>query len=329
MKKVELTLKNCVDTLMSIAIIFPGQGSQAIGMGKALAESFPAAREVFEEVDEALKQKLSQLMFDGDAADLNLTANTQPAIMAVSLAACRVLQQQGLLKFEQLKYAAGHSLGEYSALAATNALSVHETACLLRTRGDAMQRAVPVGAGAMAALLGADLAGAQALAAAAAGNDVCSVANDNAPGQVVISGHLAAIERAEKLAPEHGIKRAVRLPVSAPFHCPLMAPAAVIMQQQFTDVVFQPSAIPIVANITAEVVLQTAAWPTLLVEQVTGMVRWRESMLYMNAQGITHFIEIGPGKVLSGLVKRIAPDAQSYAVGEPKDLDDFAGFLGQ
>ncbi len=312
---------------MSIAIIFPGQGSQAIGMGQKLAESFPAAREVFDEVDEALKQKLSALMFAGDASELNLTANTQPAIMAASLAVWRVLQQQGLLKFAQLTYAAGHSLGEYSALAATGALQLHETACLLRTRGDAMQKAVPVGAGAMAALLGAELEQALDIAAEAANNDVCSVANDNAPGQVVISGHIAAIERAEAIAPKYSIKRAIRLPVSAPFHCPLMAPAAKVMQDSFQDVVFAAPRIPVVANVTAAPVGDASSWPALLVEQVTSMVRWRESVLAMQGAGITHFIEIGPGKVLSGLIKRIAPDAQSYAVSAPEDLDGLTNFL--
>ncbi len=314
---------------MSKAFIFPGQGSQAVGMGKALAESFAPARAVFEEVDAALSQKLSTLMFDGPEAELTLTANAQPALMAVSLAAIRVLEAEcGLDLSRDAAFVAGHSLGEYSALAAAGALTVSDTAKLLRIRGDAMQKAVPVGEGAMAALLGADLDQAREIsaAAAAAQGAVCQVANDNGGGQVVISGAKTAVEKAMDIAKEKGIKRAVLLPVSAPFHCALMQPAADAMAQALAGAAIAAPCVPVVANVTAAPVSDPETIRRLLVEQVTGAVRWRECVAWIADQGVTKFVECGSGKVLAGLLKRIAPGATAVSVGGPGDLDAYRAF---
>jgi [acyl-carrier-protein] S-malonyltransferase len=307
---------------MTRAFVFPGQGSQAVGMGRALAEAFPAARLVFEEIDEALEQKLSRLMFDGPEADLTLTENAQPALMAVSLAAVRVIETEGGVTLaDKGAFVAGHSLGEYSALAAAGALRLADAARLLKRRGLAMQRAVPVGEGAMAALLGLDLAAALEVAAAAAGGDVCATANDNAPGQVVVSGHKAAVERAIALAGERGARRSVLLPVSAPFHCALMQPAADEMAEALAEVALAAPALPLVANVTAAAVSDAETIRGLLVRQVTGMVRWRESVLYMKENGVESLIELGAGKVLSGLARRIDRDLAATAAGSPDEVE--------
>jgi [acyl-carrier-protein] S-malonyltransferase len=306
---------------MSIAFIFPGQGSQAVGMGAALAKAYPAAQAVFSEVDEALGQKLSQLMWDGPEADLTLTENAQPALMAVSMAAMRVLgESKGVPLGGKIAYVAGHSLGEYSALAAAGALSLADTARLLRTRGRAMQEAVPVGEGAMAALLGADLAQAQELAEAAAQGDVCQVANDNAPGQVVISGNRAAIERAVELAPKYGARRAVLLPVSAPFHCALMQPAAEAMREALGGVEIKSPTVPVIANVSAEPISDPEAIRTRLVEQVTGMVRWRETMSYLADHDVDTVYELGAGRVLTGIARRYE-GIEARSVGTPDELE--------
>ena len=303
------------------AFIFPGQGSQAVGMGKALAEASPAAREVFQEVDEALGQHLFKLMSEGPESDLTLTANAQPAIMANAIAVLRVLEKEGGIRLsDKADFVAGHSLGEYTALCAAGALDLSTTAKLLRQRGDAMQSAVPVGEGAMAALLGADLVKAQAIADAAAEGEVCTVANDNDPTQVVISGARAAIERAVAIAKDHGAKRALLLPVSAPFHCPLMQPAADAMEKALAEVAIQAPLVPVYANVTAAPVADPATIRTLLVEQVTGMVRWRESVLAMFDGGVHEFVELG-GKVLGGMVKRISPDATVTSVVTMDDIE--------
>ena len=306
-----------------IAFIFPGQGSQKVGMGSDLAEASAVAREVFGEVDEALKQNLFKLMSDGPESELTMTANAQPAIMANALAVARVLEDGGVSLSEKVEAVAGHSLGEYSALAAVGAFSLTDTARLLRTRGIAMQDAVPIGVGAMCALLGADLEKAQALADAAAGDDVCEVANDNDPTQVVLSGHLQAIDRAVELAKEHGIKRAIKLPVSAPFHCSLMQPAAQRMQIALGDTPLQAFRLPVYANVTAAPVTDPAEEQRLLVEQITGRVRWRESVAAMHDAGITHFVELG-GKVLGPMVKKIAPDATVTSVVGMDDIEALA-----
>src|SRR5579872_5584767 len=288
------------------ALVFPGQGSQAVGMGRDLALAFAVARHALEEVDDALKQKLSKLMFEGPETDLTLTENAQPALMAVSLAAMRVLEKEGGLDLpRQVALVAGHSLGEYSALAAAGTFVLADAARLLKRRGVAMQRAVPVGEGAMAALLGLDLEGAQAVATAAADGEVCSAANDNAPGQVVVSGSKAAVERAIKIGAERGARRSILLPVSAPFHCALMAPAAREMEEALGTVAMEAPAVPLIANVTAAAVEDPETIRRLLVEQVTGLVRWRESVLAMKGEGVDTIIEIGAGRVLSGLVKRI------------------------
>lgn len=309
---------------MKRAIIFPGQGSQAVGMGKELAENFAAAREVFQEVDDALSQKLSALMFEGNPDELTLTENAQPAIMAVSIAALRVLEREAGFKIESAAFVAGHSLGEYSALCAARAISLTETSRLLKLRGQAMQRAVPAGKGAMAALLGADYALAETIAKEAAQDEVCTVANDNAAGQVVISGTRTAVERAVEIAKEKGVKKAVMLAVSAPFHCPLMAPASGVMHDALGAARVNPPLVPLVANVTASAVSDPARIRELLVEQVTGMVRWRESTHYLKSQGVTHVLELGAGKVLSGLVKRIEPEIETANIGVPADLEAFA-----
>ncbi len=310
---------------MARAFVFPGQGSQAVGMGQALAEAFPAAREVFEEVDEALKQRLFQLMREGPESELTLTENAQPALMAVSLAAVRVLEREmGCRLGDAGAFVAGHSLGEYSALAAAGAFAVADAARLLKRRGLAMQRAVPVGEGAMAALIGADLEEAQAIARDAAKGEVCAVANDNAPGQVVVSGHKSAVERAVALAAERGIKRSIMLPVSAPFHSPLMQPAAEEMAEALAETRILPPVVPLIANVTAQPVKEPETIRRLLVEQVTGLVRWRESVLAMKAAGVDRVIELGAGKVLSGLVKRIDRDLAAASAGTPEELEAVA-----
>jgi [acyl-carrier-protein] S-malonyltransferase len=304
------------------ALIFPGQGSQAVGMGRALAEAFPAARAVFDEVDAALSQKLSTLMWEGSQDDLNLTANAQPALMAVSVAALRVLQAEtGLDIARDVHQVAGHSLGEYSALVSAGVLSVSDAARLLRIRGDAMQVAVPVGQGAMAALLGLDFQPVDEIAREAAGAEVCDVANDNGPGQVVVSGHAAAVQRAVALAQGRGARRAVMLAVSAPFHCGLMLPAARAMEEALAGVTLAPPAVPLVSNVEAAPVSGPDAIRDGLVRQVTGTVRWRESVARMAADGVDTFVEVGAGKVLTGLVKRIAGGARTANFGQPSDLD--------
>jgi len=306
------------------AFVFPGQGSQAVGMGKALAEASVAAREVFGEVDEALSQNLTRLMFEGPGEELTLTENAQPALMAVSLAVMAVLTRDCHLDLpSSARFVAGHSLGEYSALAAAGAFSLADASRLLRTRGQAMQAATPVGVGAMAAILGLDYDAVADIAAEAAGDDVCAAANDNAPGQVVVSGHKAAVERATALATEKGARRAVMLPVSAPFHCSLMAPAADVMAKALAAATVQAPVVPLVANVKAEAVSDPDEIRDLLVAQVTGTVRWRESVLWMKAQGVERLVEIGAGKVLSGLAKRIDPDIQGVALNTPDDIDAF------
>ena len=305
------------------AFIFPGQGSQAVGMGKALYDTFEEARLVFEEVDDVLGQKLSQLIFNGPMEDLTLTANTQPALMAMSMAVWRVIEKQGTSISEGVNSAAGHSLGEYSALGAAGTFSLAETARLLRTRGAAMQEAVPVGEGAMAALIGATLESAQALIDDTSEDGIAEIANDNAPGQVVISGSTARIEEACAKARDHKIKMAKLLPVSAPFHCTLMAPAADKMSEAFEKTAPQSPAFPVVANVTAMPVNDAAEVPGLLVKQVTGRVRWVETIQYMRSQGVERFVEIGAGKVLSGLVKRIDKEAEAVNIQEPEDIEAF------
>ncbi|WP_119269178.1 ACP S-malonyltransferase [Taklimakanibacter deserti] len=315
---------------MSLAFIFPGQGSQAVGMGKALAEASPAARAVFAEVDEALGQPLSMLMWEGPEAELTLTENAQPALMAVSLAVVRVLEAEHGVKLKDVaKFVAGHSLGEYSALAAAGTFSLADAARLLKTRGRAMQQATPVGTGAMAALLGLDYADAVAVAEAAGQGEICQAANDNAPGQVVVSGHKAAVERAVALAKDKGAKRAVMLQVSAPFHCALMEPAAKLMAEALANTPMRPPTVPVFANVLAAPLSDPAEIRKALVAQVTGTVRWRESMAAMAAEGVKLFCEVGSGKVLSGLVKRTAPEAQGLALGSPEDIAQNAAQLKQ
>jgi [acyl-carrier-protein] S-malonyltransferase len=309
---------------MTRALIFPGQGSQAVGMGKALAEAFPQARAVFDEVDAALSQRLSQVMWEGPAEELTLTANAQPALMAVSLAALRVLEvEAGLDLKRDVAFVAGHSLGEYAALAAAGSLSLTDTARLLRIRGNAMQNAVPVGQGAMAALLGLDEAAAREVAREAAQDEVCDVANDNGGAQVVVSGHKSAVERAVAIAPGRGAKRAVMLTVSAPFHCALMRPAADAMREALAGVAVEAPAVPVVANVEAAPITDPAAIRDALVRQVTGTVRWRASVAWMAQAGVDAFVEVGSGKVLTGLVKRIAAGATATAIGTPDDIAAF------
>jgi [acyl-carrier-protein] S-malonyltransferase len=308
------------------AFVFPGQGAQSVGMGKALADAYPAAKAIFDEVDDALSEKLSALIWEGDIETLTLTRNAQPALMATSLAALRALEAEGV-KISDAAFVAGHSLGEYSALAAAGALSVADTARLLRIRGTAMQEAVPVGVGAMAALLGLDFDTAKAVAEEAAQGEVCQAANDNDPAQVVVSGHKGAVERALEIAKAKGAKRALLLPVSAPFHCALMAPAAAVMAEALDDVEIKTPAVPVVANVVARAIEEPADIRTLLVQQVTGSVRWRESVMWMAAQGVTEAWEIGAGKALSGMIKRIAPEISSRAVGTPDDVAAAAASL--
>src|SRR6187399_53078 len=306
---------------MAIAFVFPGQGSQAVGMGKALASNFTPAQRIFEEVDEALGSKLSTIIFEGPADTLTLTENAQPALMAVSLAAMRVLEAEaGVNLARDAQFVAGHSLGEYSALAAAGALSISDTAKLLRIRGRAMQQAVPVGTGAMAALLGLELDAAAAAAAEAAQGEVCDVANDNGGGQVVVSGKTSAVERAVEIAKGKGAKRAMMLQVSAPFHCALMQPAADAMEEALGKTDVKIPIVPVVANVLAKPVSDPQEIARRLVEQVTGTVRWRECAAFMAGQGITTFYEVGSGKVLTGLLKRIAEGATGAVVGTPADV---------
>ncbi|MCW2309156.1 ACP S-malonyltransferase [Rhodobium gokarnense] len=309
---------------MAVAFTFPGQGSQAVGMGKALAEAFPEARAVFEEIDEALGENLTDIMWNGPDDRLTLTANAQPALMAVSLAAMRALEARGVTVAGNASYVAGHSLGEYSALAAAGSLGIADTARLLRIRGRAMQDAVPVGEGAMAAVLGLDLEVLKEVAEQACQGEVCSVANDNAPGQVVISGRKAAVERAADIAKGKGAKRAMLLPVSAPFHCPLMAPAADVMAEALAGVEIAAPAVPLVANVVAGPISDPAEIRTRLVDQVTGSVRWRESIGWLADNSVTTLVEIGSGKVLTGLAKRIAKGVEAIAVNTPEDLEALA-----
>jgi [acyl-carrier-protein] S-malonyltransferase len=307
---------------MARAFVFPGQGSQDVGMGKALADTFPAARAVFDEVDEALGQKLSAIMWDGPKDTLTLTENAQPALMAVSMAVMRVLEQEnGFILKDKVALVAGHSLGEYSALAAAGAFSLADTARLLKLRGQAMQKAVPVGQGAMAALLGVGIDVAAKVAAEAAQGDVCQVANDNEPTQVVLSGHKTAIDRVAEVGKAHGVRRAVNLPVSAPFHCALMQPAADAMAQALANVKINAPSVPVVANVLASAISDPEEIRKRLVEQVTGTVRWRECVLYMAANGITEAYEIGTGKVLAGLVGRIDKSIKTASIGDPAGID--------
>lgn len=304
---------------MSRAFVFPGQGAQTVGMGRDLADAYPVAKAVFDEVDDALGEKLSDLIWDGDIETLTLTANAQPALMATSLAAFRALEAEGVT-ISAASFVAGHSLGEYSALAAAGALTVSDCARLLRTRGKAMQEATPVGTGAMAAILGLDLDAVREVAEAAAQGNVCQAANDNDPAQVVVSGDKAAVERAVEIAKEKGAKRALLLPVSAPFHSALMAPAAEVMKSALAEVAISAPAVPVVANVRAEAVNDPETVRQLLVEQVTGSVRWRESVQWMAAQGVTEAWEIGAGKALSGMIKRIDRSVATRAVGTPADV---------
>jgi [acyl-carrier-protein] S-malonyltransferase len=313
---------------MAMAFVFPGQGSQAVGMGKALGETFAEARAVYQEVDDALGQRLSDLMFEGPETELTLTANAQPALMAVSVAAVRVLEAQaGLDLARDAAFVAGHSLGEYSALAAAGALAVADTARLLRLRGEAMQASVAVGEGAMAALLGVELDAARDIAAEAAKAGVCQVANDNGGGQIVVSGAKSAVDEAIRIAKGRGVKRAVLLPVSAPFHCALMQPAAEAMRAALAKTTIRSPVVPVVANVTAAPATDTEAIRRLLVEQVTGTVRWRECVIFMAERGVDKIVECGAGKVLTGLLKRIAPQTAGASIGAPADLDAYRVFI--
>ncbi len=314
---------------MSIAFTFPGQGSQAVGMGKDLADAFPEARAVFDEVDDALGQKLSDIMWNGPEETLTLTANAQPALMAVSIAAMRVLEARGLVLADKVAYVAGHSLGEYSALCAAGTFSLSDTAKLLRIRGDAMQSAVPVGQGAMAAIIGLEHGDVEAICAEATAEGVCQIANDNGGGQLVISGSRAAVEKAAGLATEKGAKRAIMLPVSAPFHSALMSPAADAMRHALAKVEKNNPVVPVVANVRAAPVFDAEEIAQLLVTQVTGQVRWRETVEWFGANGVTTLYEIGSGKVLTGLARRIDKNISGIAVNTPADIDTaIAAILG-
>ena len=314
---------------MTAAFVFPGQGSQSIGMGKGLAETFAPARRIFEEVDAALGERLSDIIWNGPADTLMLTENAQPALMAVSLAAMRVLETEaGVDPRRDAAFVAGHSLGEYSALAAAQALSIGDAARLLRIRGRAMQKAVPVGAGAMAALIGLELGEVKTIAAEAASVGVCAAANDNGGGQVVLSGEKSAVERAVEIAKTRGAKRAMLLPVSAPFHCLLMQPAADAMAEALAAVPVRPPVVPVVANVLARPISEPADIVRSLVEQVTGTVRWRESVLCMAQASVTTFYEVGAGKVLTGLIKRIADTAATSSIGTPEDITRFKAARG-
>ena len=313
---------------MSIAFTFPGQGSQQVGMGADLAQAYETARHVFEEVDEALGQKLSQIIWEGPLDTLTLTENAQPALMAVSVAAARVLEQdKGISLKDKVKFVAGHSLGEYSALTVAGSLGLEDAARLLKIRGQSMQAAVPVGEGAMAALLGLDLPDAQKLAEAAADGDVCQAANDNAPGQVVVSGARTAVERAVEMASDYGARRAILLPVSAPFHCALMQPAADAMEQALGEVEIIEPAVPLIANVVAGEITEPDEIRKCLVEQVTGVVRWRESVMYMANAGVTTLYEIGAGRVLTGLARRIERSLGATSAGTPEEVEAAAQAL--
>ena len=313
---------------MTRALIFPGQGSQFPGMGKDLADAFPDAKAVFDEVDDALNQNLSKMIFEGPEGDLNLTENTQPALMAVSMAVMNVLTRQGGINLQQCcTFVAGHSLGEYSALTAAGSFDLAMTAKLLKLRGQSMQKAVPVGLGAMAAILGLDFEDVKEIVASAATSEIVSAANDNSPGQVVISGHKAAVEVAMALATAKGAKRALLLPVSAPFHCALMQPAAETMQNALDHTAIKAPLVPVVTNVTANAVTDPARIKALLVEQITGVVRWRESVTWMKQNGITDMVEIGAGKVLAGLVKRIESDITVTSVATPEQVESLIGQL--
>ena len=307
---------------MTRAFVFPGQGSQAVGMGQELIATFPAARETLEEIDDALGQNLSKLMAQGPADELQLTENAQPALMALSMAVLRVLETEGGVDLSKIcAFVAGHSLGEYSALAAARTFGLADTARLLKVRGQAMQKAVPVGQGGMAALLGADMDVAQEIADAAAQGEVCSTANDNAPGQIVLSGAMTAIDRAIEIAAEKGVKRCIKLPVSAPFHCAMMAPAADVMEKSLGDVDVVRPLVPVMANVTAAPAENPDDIRRLLVEQVTALVRWRETVLAMRDAGVDTLIELGAGKVLTGLTKRIDRDITGMSVETPADVE--------
>ena len=309
---------------MTLAFVFPGQGSQAVGMGRDLAEAFPVARHLFEEVDEALDQKLSKIMFEGPEETLILTENAQPALMAVSMAVMRILAEDGNVTVaNKAAFVAGHSLGEYSALAAASAISLGDTARLLKLRGQSMQKAVPVGVGAMAAIIGPEFEVVRDIAAQAAGGQVCDVGNDNAPGQVVISGDTAAVERAVKIAADQGVRRSIMLPVSAPFHCALMEPAAHVMQDALADTNLSAPVVPVVANVTAEAVSDPDVIRKLLVRQVTEMVRWRECVLAMRADGAEQLVEIGAGNVLKTLTRRIDREMEAFALGGIDEIEKF------
>ena len=309
---------------MEQAFVFPGQGSQALGMGRDLAEAFAAAREVFEEVDEALGQNLSQLMFEGPEEDLILTENAQPALMAVGHAVWRVLEREGGLEMAAAcRFVAGHSLGEYSALASAGSIGLADTARLVKTRGRAMQEAVPVGEGAMAALIGVDRATADDIAQEAAGDEVCVVANDNAPDQIVVSGSRAAVERAADIAAERGAKRAIMLPVSAPFHCPLMKPAAEVMAEVLAETEIRPPAVPLISNVRARPVTEPDTIRADLVAQVTDVVRWRECVLYLKQEGVERVVELGAGRVLTGLTRRIDRELEAVSIQGPADIESF------
>ena len=304
---------------MARAFVCPGQGAQSIGMGKALAEAYVESKQVFEEVDDALGESLSKLIWEGDIDVLTLTENAQPALMATSLAAARALTREGM-GVETANYIAGHSLGEYSALAIAGALSIADAARLLRTRGKAMQAAVPVGVGAMAALLGLDFETASQVAKQAAGDEVCEAANDNDPAQVVVSGHKAAVERAVELAKEHGAKRAVLLPVSAPFHCSLMSPAAAVMKEALSEATIISPSVPVVSNVKAQAVSDPDEIRELLIQQITGSVRWRESVMWMAQNDVSEIWEIGAGKALSGMVRRIDREVECKNIATPEDI---------
>ena len=314
---------------MTTAFVFPGQGSQTLGMGKALAESYPLAKEIFEEINDALDQNLTAIMWGEDETALNLTENTQPALMAVSIAVTRVLEKEGRFALsDKGAYVAGHSLGEYSALTSVNALELPDTARLLKLRGQAMQRAVPVGQGAMAAILGLSFDDVMMIADEATGEYVCQAANDNADGQVVISGHAQAVEKAVALASEKGAKRAVMLPVSAPFHCTLMAPAAKEMQDALNQSIIRPPSLPVIANVTAKAETDPNTLRQLLVDQITGRVRWRESVQWMGDHGVTRMVELGTGKVLCGLARRISKDIETANAETPDDIEKLLEILG-
>lgn len=317
---------------MTRAFVFPGQGSQAVGMGKELADAFPAARLVFEEVDETLKQNLTKVMFEGPDDQLRLTANAQPALMAVSMAIVRVMEEEGNITLPDVaSFVAGHSLGEYAALAAAGALTLADTAKLLKLRGTTMQIAVPVGEGAMAALMGPTVEETEAIAsdavAGGAEGDVCDLANDNAPGQVVVSGSTAAVERAVEIATERGAKRSIMLPVSAPFHCSLMQPAADAMEKALAETTISPPSVPLLANVTADEVRDPEAIRTNLVAQVTGRVRWRESVMALKEKDVDTLVETGAGKVLSGLARRIDRELSAVSIQGPDDIENFLSSL--